>query len=865
MSFLIMCSIITAGNYPVCIECEPDANITPTIIEVERGQTVEDIMGILWVDYTQTDVDPGEIPEGDYLGWAVFTKNGSHVLATNRITDNVTVYDWASMSVITNIEVGDYPGGIAVSDSHAVIACAFSDEVYVIDLDDFTIDTVFALPSGQQPWVVRVSEDGSRAYVGCDISNTCEVFDLETMSHVLTINDFPVFLVSYGWNSENGRNGVTFSNFELTADGSQLIAGDWADSIFFFNTVTGAIDHYISGIVDCPVVGLSGDGSTCVALSLSNPAVVHQVDIATHTVLSSVSITGHTISMAYETGVNYDGTKAYIGVSNNQSALVRFATSDFITFSSTYTAFWIGTSFDHNYAISGQYRYSIIDFSSETMIGQYQGISQYRGAASPAGYHTASFDPYRHEGVYFYDFSTPSNPQYRGTTNAGLEPEGDAPRRVAITPDGSKAVVSNVLSDNISIIDCNAFTVNTILPVGDRVQDIAITSDGQWAVVCGFNTNSIKIVDLSIDSIVVDVPCGQRAGVVSISPDDNYAYVGNISSNTVSVVALDGAASYEVTEVSCGVIGVVWAAFGVSSDVEVSPTGEYALIAASFDDQVNVLDAVTNTIVASLAVGDFPIQIAFDSSGSYATVTNAFSDNVSILYVDGASSYVVGTYPRGDYPLRLDYDEVHDEIGIGHYNAKTVVHIDPRTGGVVSTDSYASFGSLIQVEFDEAGDPVVLTSSVSSIPGHLHRGTDAVPLPAVPSCFAYCPDSHFAAVVMPGPDWVSLITWEPQGAYEHTWIPLSGKTTLFPPSPNPSAGSAVIRFYLDQPGNITLSVLDATGRCIRTICNCAYDAGAHCVVWSAALEYGQQLPTGVYFIHMKTEAGEATQRMVYVE
>lgn len=850
---------ITVGDVDVLGEPEIQCR------EVTPGTTINDLFTNEAFLYDQFDVDPGIDPEGDYLGWIVFTRDGERVIVTNRLTDNITIFDWASMNVLANVDVGDYPGGLAVTDSHIVVACAFSDEVYIIGLDDYSIDTVFVLPVGQQPWVVRTSPDGSRAYVACDISNTCEIFNLQTYTHEFTIVDFPVALVSYGWNSENGRNGVTFTNFEVTRDGAHLIVGDWEDTLFFYDAMSGAVDDFIVGVPDCPVVGLSGDGSRAVAVSLTNPAVLHQVDLTSHTVTSSVTITGHTISMAYEVAVNFDGSKAYVGVSNNESALARFATSDFVLFSQTYTAYWIGTSPDHSLAISGQYRFSIIDFASETMIGQYQGNTQYRGAVSPVGTRVVGFDPYRHEGVYFYDYANPAAPQYRGTTNSGDEPEGDAPRRIAITPDGTKAIVTNVLSDNITIIDLASYLVDTIIPIGDRVQNVAITADGLYAVICGFNTNSVQILDLATNEIVADVPTNTRSGVVSISPDDHYAYIGNISSNTVSVVELAGAASSEIAEMGCGVIGVVWAAYGVSSDVEINPAGDYVLVAASFDNQVKVIDTVTNTVVASITVGEFPIQIDFDSSGYYATITNAFSDDFSIIHVDGASSSLVGTFAGGDYPMRLAYNAIQDEMGIGHYLAKTLVHVNPRTGGVISTDYYTSYGSLIQVIFDEFGEPIVLTGPITGAAGHLHRGTDVIPLPAAPSYFDYSPIVQKAAVAMPGPDFVTVIEWEGPAVKEVVTIPLTGSAKIRAPAPNPCRDRLTIHMEIPQPRIMSASVYDVIGRKIIDLVHDLPVSGLFDLTWSGRDEMGRRINPGVYQIVITIGSSRWTKKVVVCE
>ena len=861
--------VIAAMLCVSAISAEPfDPNGEPAVtkITVEHGKTLNDFINNTFIDYTQTDIEPGQLPEGDYMGWAAFTKDGSRILLTNRGTDNITVFDWTTMNVMTNITVGDYPGGIAVSDSYAVVPCGFGDQVYVIRLSDYSIAHVFPLPPGQQPWVVRVNAAGTRAYVACDISNTCEVFNLQTMTHDLTINNFPIALMTYSWNSENGRNAFTFTNFEITPDGNYLISSGYQDSLYFINTTTGNVDYIVPDILDCAAVGISGDGSKTAALSNLNPGVVYQIDNTSHTVTGTVTLTGYQF-MTYEVGVNATGTKAYIGVSNNRSAIARFATSDFVTFTQTYTAFWIDTSPNHNYAISGQYNFSIVDFASETVLGQSIGNSQSYGAVSPAGSRVVGYDPHRHEGLYFYDYTTPSAPSYRGTTNAGLNPEGDCPRRVAITPNGTKAVVTDVLSDNATIVNMGTYAVEAILNIADRPQDVAITSDSRWAVVCGMNASLATIIDLQTNTIACNVPTGSGSAVVCIAPDDSFAYVGNVGANTVSVIRLAGPASIEVAEIPCGEIGVVWACYGVSSGINIDPKGAYVLVAVSFEDQVRIINTATNQVVDTITVGDFPIQIDFDSSGHYATITNAFSDNISIVYVNGASSYLVGTYPVSDYPLRLDYNRVFDEMGIGHYSTKTVANIDPRTGALHSTDSYASYGNLVQVIFDETGEPVVLTSAVGNLPGHIHRGTDAIQLPAVPAYFDYCPMVQKAAVAMPGPDIVTVIDWGGTGVGQVVNIPLSPKSALLTATPNPFSDNIKISIEHgaksietgkgSMPFDPCLKIYNVTGRLIKSVSI----PNSHFLfpisyVWDGTDAFGKSVKAGIYFV--VAQAGDQT-------
>ena len=147
-------------------QLDPTGTQSVTTVKAKHGQTLADFVN-LGSFYQQHDVDPGLPAEGDYMDRVVFTRDGAKAIVSNRMTDNVTVFDWATMAAETTVDVGSYPAGMAVSDSLLVIARPFADSVTIVRLSDWAI--VARLGSGTQPWVVRVSPDQTRAYVGCDI------------------------------------------------------------------------------------------------------------------------------------------------------------------------------------------------------------------------------------------------------------------------------------------------------------------------------------------------------------------------------------------------------------------------------------------------------------------------------------------------------------------------------------------------------------------------------------------------------------------------------------------------------------------------------------------------------------------------
>ena len=83
--------------------------------------------------------------------------------------------------------------------------------------------------------------------------------------------------------------------------------------------------------------------------------------------------------------------------------------------------------------------------------------------------------------------------------------------------------------------------------------------------------------------------------------------------------------------------------------VAVNPSGTRIYVADTLLDQLVVIDAATNTVIATLAVGISPTGVAVTPTGTSVYVANADSDNVSV--VDTATNTVVATIPVGTSPL----------------------------------------------------------------------------------------------------------------------------------------------------------------------------------------------------------------------
>ncbi len=78
--------------------------------------------------------------------------------------------------------------------------------------------------------------------------------------------------------------------------------------------------------------------------------------------------------------------------------------------------------------------------------------------------------------------------------------------------------------------------------------------------------------------------------------------------------------------------------------------------------------------------------------------------------------------------------------------------------------------------------------------------------------------------------------------------------------PNPFNARTKIDFSLTQPGMVTLSIYDITGRLIETLARQYYPAGSHSVIWDA----GQNC-SGVYFARIESDNINCISKMVLVK
>ena len=197
---------------------------------------------------------------------------------------------------------------------------------------------------------------------------------------------------------------------------------------------------------------------------------------------------------------------------------------------------------------------------------------------------------------------------------------------------------------------------------------------------------------------------------------------------------------------------------------------------------------------------------------------------------------------------------------------------NPALPSVISQLATPTYGSSIAI----SGTNVYLASNGE------HYGLQVIDVsnPTSPAFLGTVPGSIVAVSVSGSSLYASAV--DPQQGTRGNLIigPLqclsSGSTTGILPGdgkgnglgtayPNPSLGKAtMIPFSLSRPGQVSLRILDITGREVRTLLNQAMGDGNQVAKWDGRNNQGELVPTGIYFYQLRSADFEAAQRLVRV-
>lgn len=120
---------------------------------------------------------------------------------------------------------------------------------------------------------------------------------------------------------------------------------------------------------------------------------------------------------------------------------------------------------------------------------------------------------------------------------------GDSPSHIDFDPVGKYAILTNLESDDVSVISIPDFEVTVRIPVGDGPNEGRVAPDGRYAYTANRKTNDVAIIDAETRQIERYIDAGEYANHLEFTPDGKKVVVTNARDNEAILIDTE---TYEV-------------------------------------------------------------------------------------------------------------------------------------------------------------------------------------------------------------------------------------------------------------------------------------------------------------------------------
>ena len=261
---------------------------------------------------------------------------------------------------------------------------------------------------------------------------------------------------------------------------------------------------------------------------------------------------------------------------------------------------------------------------------------------------------------------------------------GTAPHEVAVSPDQSRAIITNygaqTPGNSLTIINLESQQVDTTISIGkyERPHGVEWFSDGRRAIVTAESQQSVLTIDIDTGEILSAISTNQEVShMVALSEDETTAYVTNLGSGSVSVLDLSSQKVTATLQTGNGTEGVTI----VPDKNEVWVTNRSA-------NTVSILDASTNESIQTLNSSNFPIRAETSPNGKWVAVSNARSGEVSIFDIENRKPLVkISTVEDNGQgmPIGLTFSDNSNRLYIANSEADNIVVLDTQNWKLINT------------------------------------------------------------------------------------------------------------------------------------------------------------------------------------
>ena len=248
-------------------------------------------------------------------------------------------------------------------------------------------------------------------------------------------------------------------------------------------------------------------------------------------------------------------------------------------------------------------------------------------------------------------------------------PVGSTPWSIAFSPDGALAYVSNVGSDNVTVIDtASRSTVATISALTDA-EALATTATSLLVRTASGPNGRLSIINPATRTTTSTIDSQEffNYGGLAVSPDQGFAYLVSQS---------------EITRINLGNSSVTKSASVLNSysELAIHPSGN-TLWATSYNSgTITAFNTSTMSTISTITPGFGLIGITVSSDGSKLYVADCMPG--SVLVFDSTNLTQIDSIPVSGCPYKVALSPTGNDIFVSRLSAGKVTVIDGATNTV---------------------------------------------------------------------------------------------------------------------------------------------------------------------------------------
>jgi YVTN family beta-propeller protein len=212
-------------------------------------------------------------------------------------------------------------------------------------------------------------------------------------------------------------------------------------------------------------------------------------------------------------------------------------------------------------------------------------------------------------------------------------------------------------------IDMETLLIDQVIPVGLVPKYVAVTHDGTKVLVSNWCSWDLTVIDVATAKPVATVPLQATPRGIAVSPDSSTAYVTIMGGSTLAQVDL--ASNTVVRSIQVG---------SNPRHVVLDPAGTTAYVSLNSGGQVVKVDLGSGAVVGRAGTGQLARSLAISTDGLSLYVVNYGSASMTKLRASDMTP--LQTVPTGVNPIGVTYDPLTGNVWVAIYGGQLMVFAD---------------------------------------------------------------------------------------------------------------------------------------------------------------------------------------------